>query len=96
MVHADHAILREQFGQQRAKPALHPVAGHGISDFFGHRDTIADGVRGDGVVGGPFMGEQNKTGRNESLSAIRGEKIRSPCDDLRANHWNMLVRIRQP
>ena len=32
---AGQAMAGQQFTNQRTKPALHPVANHGIADFFG-------------------------------------------------------------
>jgi len=91
MIHARYAILWEQFGKQCAKPALHPVAGHGISDFLGHRDTKADGVGSNRVFGVPFMSEQNETRRHESLSAIRCEKIGTFANHLDVANGVLIV-----
>ncbi len=76
MVRSCYTILREQFGQQGAKSALHSVAGYGITNFFGYGDAIANGIGGNGMVVAAFMGEQDEAWRHESLAAIRSQKIR--------------------
>ncbi len=43
MIRSDYTILRECFGQKRAKSALHTVAGHSVADFFCYGDAVAYG-----------------------------------------------------